>query len=137
VIRPVLTRRPMMEYSAKRQLQICKCTPRCATVVMMVQDEFVYPVCERGAIAFAYEILSFTDTVPDAVKLEPTRWTPKEQLALIEYMKRFPEEIPRGTYTHFGAMYRKTNRQVKHKIQELRQKGQLPPSPKKEKKRDV
>lgn len=127
-MKPVLTTRPLTDFNSKRQEELCRCDRRCQNVVLMVQDEFVYQVCEKGAVEFASSILTKVGRVGDPSRLVKNQWTSLEIQQLKDYVNAFGGKIPKGAYSKFAKMIGKDRRQIRDKVQVLRARGELPPA---------
>lgn len=65
----------------------------------------------------------------DVVSKSSNVWTTKQIIALKEYVMSF-DIVPDKAYTDFGITYGFSRRQVTRKVQQLRKRGELPPSEK-------
>lgn len=131
-MKPLVTSRPLADYTPKKQKQLCTCTPQCKNIMLIVREEFAYQVCEKGTQAFAYELLKELGRIADPTRLRVNHWTTLQIQQLKDYVLAFGAKVPNGAYTEFAAMVNKDRRQVKDKVHALRKSGELPPVPKDE-----
>jgi hypothetical protein len=126
-MKPLVTSRPITDYTPKRQKELCLCNVRCDNIMLIVRDEFAYQVCEKGTAAFAYELLKEASRIADPTELKPNHWSPLQIVQLKEYVLSVGNEIPYGGYSLFAKQIGKTREQVKDKVSALRKLGELPP----------
>lgn len=126
-MRPLLTYRPLKDFPRKRREELCLCGVPCTNVVLIVQNDFTYQVCEKGTAEFGYQLLKLAGQISNPTSYSGGAvWTISEIMELKDYVKGFPGKLPYGALRAFAEHTGKTREQVKAKVTYLKHLGELP-----------
>lgn len=125
-MKPIITYRLLNDFPAGRRKQLCQCEHTCENVILIVQDEFTYQVCEKSAAEFSFEILQTLGRITKPLMTSRSKWSVEDTLALRDYILGFEGEVPHGALRKFAELKGKSRDQVKSKISYLKRTGMLP-----------
>jgi hypothetical protein len=131
-MKPVVTKHDMSRLPTMMQLRMCECKPMCKHFVM-ISDLRAEPLtmCGRDAREYVQELIDLLGMRGDEnVPRTQNGWTSRQEQLLREYLLNEGMEkdgsIKYGVYSILAEKVGKTRKQVKGKIQRMRQEGKLP-----------